>query len=126
RRLLPPGLHHVDLPGGGPRPVLLVLREHPQGGPDAPAGRQLRPELEPAVGLAEQRGAVLLSGLEPRRRVPAAVDRLLERPDVDPPVPDKGVARLPGVVLEFVVAPAGDPLVGVVTVEAVADVEIPF
>ena len=39
---------------------------------------------------------------------------------------DEGVVRLAGVVLEFVVAPAGDPRVGVVVVEAVADVEVPL
>ena len=39
---------------------------------------------------------------------------------------DEGVLRLAGVVLQFVVAPAADPLVRVVVEEAVADVEVPL
>src|SRR5262249_39259101 len=78
------------------------------------------------VLLAKQRAAVAFPGLEPGRGVPAAVQGLLQRPDVEHPVLDEHVVRLAGVVLQLVVAPTADPLVGVIVVEPVSDVEIPF
>ena len=42
---VPPRLHDVDLPRGGPQPVLQVHREHPDGGPDPVAARVLRADL---------------------------------------------------------------------------------
>src|SRR5262249_29139324 len=68
---------------------------------------------------------VLLPRLEPGRGEAAAVQRLLQRPDVQHPVLDEGVVRLARVVLEFVVAPPADPLAGLVVVEPVAGVEVP-
>src|SRR5262249_52207409 len=97
-----------------------------QGRPDALAGRQLGPELEPAVLLAEQSAAVPFPGLEPGRGVPAPVPGLLQRPDMEHPTLDERVVRLSGVVLQLVVAPAADPLVRVVVVKPVPGVEVPF
>ncbi len=54
------------------------------------------------------------------------MERFLERADVEHAVLDERVVRLAGVVLQFVVAPAADPLVRLVVVEPVADVEVPL
>ncbi len=45
---VPPRLHDVDLPRGGPQPVLQVHREHPDGRPDPVAARVLRADLREA------------------------------------------------------------------------------
>ncbi len=45
---VPPRLHDVDLPRGGPQPVLQVNGEHPDGRPDPVAARVLGADLSEA------------------------------------------------------------------------------
>ncbi len=54
------------------------------------------------------------------------MERFLQCADVQFPVLDERVGRFVGVILQLIVAPTGNPLVGVVIVEAVAELEIPF
>jgi hypothetical protein len=53
------------------------------------------------------------------------MERFLDRPNVEHPVFDECVVRFLGVVLQLVIAPTANPLVRVVVVESVTDVEVP-
>ena len=113
-----------DFARGGPAAVLVLLRHHPQGRPDAPARRQLRPELESAVLLIEQR-TVLLPRLETGRCVLASLGRCL--------APGYGAGRLRrrrcpvrGCSTATRHCPSRRSTACAGIVEAVADVEIPL
>ncbi len=125
-RFLAAGFHEIDLAGGSPGTVPLGLRQHPDSRPESRADGQPRPDLKPPITLAEQGVAVFASGFQPRRAVTTTVQGFFQRADMQVTVPDESIVRCAGVILELAVAPTADPLVGVVGVEPVADIEIPF
>src|SRR5439155_17245146 len=109
-------LHDVDLARLGPADLVDVGPEHPECGPQAGALRDLDARLEAAVGrletiLGQQAGRGVLAGPAiAREGAVGLVDRDLQ---VALAI-GEDVARATGVVLQLVVAPAGNPIDGAV------------
>ncbi len=98
-------LHDVDLAARGPSDVADAGAERPDCRPGAAPFRQLRADLDAAVGPARAAG-------QARRRVSGALVRLLARFDDQHAVLDARIVRaLPRVVLLLLVADQSDFLV---------------
>ena len=105
--LLAPGLHDVDLARGSPAAVGVRLGEHPERRPETLSGGQRGPHLESTTHLAEEP-----LRLEPGRGIGFSAVRLGLGPDRQHAVADKRVLRAVGVILQFVVAPAVEAVLG--------------
>ena len=102
--------HDVNLTGLRPTDLVNVCAEHPERGPQTGAARHLDARLDPAVGNLES-----VLGQQPRRgvitRAVVALQRAVGRLRGDHQVAvavSRRVGAAGGVVLQLVVAPAGD------------------
>src|SRR5690348_10277074 len=108
-------LHDIDLTATGPSGLADVLAQHPERGPDPARTRDLDPRLDEPV---PERYSV--PGDQPRGGVPAAAVPPAGQFWVDPPdhqgqIPGPvqgGIARLIGVILQFLVSPPGSAGLG--------------
>ena len=106
-RVLSPGFQDVDLARGGPASIGACGRQHPERWPEALSHGQRRPHLEPASGLIE-----LVLGGESGRGVGLATVGFPPRCDREESIGHPGVGGASRVILEFVVAPAVESVLG--------------
>ena len=95
------GFHDVDLAGGGPCAIHVVLRQHPERRPQALASGQLDARLDSAIAKGEA-----IAGVDAGRGVVLAAGVFFLCRDDQAAVHELGVIRQ--VPLELVIAPAGD------------------
>src|SRR5689334_10153912 len=101
-------LHDIDLTATGPSGLADVLAQHPERGPDPARMRDLYPRLDQPVPDRHPVPADQPRGGVPAAAVPPGDQFRVNPPDHQGQIPgpvEGGIARLIGVILQFLVSP---------------------